>query len=78
MLVDTGPLYAMRDPDDSRHSRAREELDGLGARGMTAAVPYPVLVEAYSLVLRKLGAREARGFLSEVEEKYPFVLRPRH
>lgn len=80
MLADTGPLYAMRDPDDARHSRAREELARLGAQGMTAAVPYPVLLEAYSLVMRKLGLREARGFLSEIEERYPFVLaeRPDH
>ncbi|MDP9411660.1 MAG: hypothetical protein M3R38_06235 [Actinomycetota bacterium] len=77
MLADTGPLYAMRDPDDARHSRACEELARLGAEGLTAAVPYPVLLEAYSLVMKKLGVREARGFLSELEEKYPFVLAER-
>lgn len=77
MLADTGPLYAMRDPSDERHSRARKELAGLGAEGVTAAVPYPVLLEAYSLVMRKLGLAEARGFLSEIEERYPFVLAER-
>ena len=80
MLADTGPLYALRDPDDGRHARARGELEGLGAGRLTVAVPYPVLLEAYSLVMRKLGLAEARAFLSDVEATYPTVLadRPDH
>lgn len=74
MLADTGPLYAMRDPDDERHHRAREELRRIGEAGLTVAVPYPVLLEAYTLVMRKLGLLQARSFLTEIEEKYPFVL----
>lgn len=74
MLADTGPLYAMRDSDDERHVRAREELERIGEAGLTVAVPYPVLLEAYTLVMRKLGPAQARGFLTELEEKYPFVV----
>lgn len=80
VLTDTGPLYALRDPDDARHARARGELARLGGGGLAVAVPYPVLLEAYSLVMRKLGLVEARAFLSDVETAYPFVLadRPDH
>ena len=74
MLADTGPLYAMRDPDDERHRRATGELARIGEERLTVAVPYPVLLEAYTLLMRKLGLKEARGFLDELEEKYPFVL----
>lgn len=77
MLADTGPLYAMRDPGDERYDRAREELRRIGEAGLTVAVPYPVLLEAYTLVMRKLGLPQARGFLAELEEKYPFVLASR-
>ena len=74
VLADTGPLYAMRDPDDERHGRAREELAKIGKENLTIAVPYPILLEAYTLVMRRLGLDEARGFLDELEEKYPFVV----
>ena len=80
MLADTCPLYALRDPDDARHARASGELKRLGAGRLTVAVPYPVLLEAYSLVMRKLNLAEARAFLSHVEATYPTVLadRPDH
>ncbi len=74
MVADTGPLYAMWDPDDERHRRATEEIARVGEEGLTVAVPYPVLLEAYTLVMRKLRLDEARGFLDELEEKYPFVV----
>ena len=39
-----------------------------------------MLLEAYSLVMRKLGLAEARAFLSHVETSYPLALadRPDH
>ena len=73
VLADTGPLYAMRDPDDERHERAREELIRIRQERLTVVVPYPILLEAYTLVMQRLGLVEARGFLDELEEKYPFV-----
>ncbi len=63
----------MRDPGDERRDRAREELRRIGEESLTVAVPYPVLLEPYTLVMRKLGLHQARGFLAELEEKYPFV-----
>lgn len=77
MLADSGPLYAMRDPDDERHTRARAELLRIGEQTLTVAVPYPVLLESYTLVMRKLGLSQAQAYLVELEHKYPFVLAER-
>ena len=66
MLADTGPLYAARDPDDTHHERSQRDLDRLEAQNLKVVVPYPALLESYSLVMRKLGNREAHDFLVQV------------
>jgi predicted nucleic acid-binding protein len=66
VLADTGPLYAARDRDDTHHSRAHDELLRLQAENLKVVVPYPILLESYSLVLRKLGSGEAHALLAEV------------
>lgn len=67
VLADTGPLYASVDPSDGYHRRAREEIGRLNREGVSVAVAYPTLCEAYSLVLGRLGTGRAHGWLSEVE-----------
>ena len=66
VLADTGPLYAARDPDDSHHERSQGDLARLKAQNLKVVVPYPALLESYSLVMRKLGNREAHDFLAQV------------
>jgi uncharacterized protein len=66
VLVDTGPLYAARDSSDTYHSRAHDELARLRAQNLKVVVPYPILLESYSLVMRKLGNTEAHALLAEV------------
>lgn len=66
VLADTGPLYAARDPDDTHHNRAHDELARLRAQNLKVVVPYPILLKSYSLVMRKLGNREAHALLAEV------------
>ena len=61
-----GPLYAARDPDDTHHDRARDELLRLQAENIKVVVPYPILLKSYSLVHHKLGNREAYALLAEV------------
>jgi predicted nucleic acid-binding protein len=63
VLADTGPLYALRDPDDASHGRSREELGRLKAQRLRLVVPFPTLIESYALVQRKLGLAQARSFL---------------
>jgi predicted nucleic acid-binding protein len=66
VLADTGPLYAARDPDDTHHHRSQCDLTRLQAQNLKVVVPYPALLESYSLIMRKLGNREAHEFLGQV------------
>jgi len=66
VLVDTGPLYAAVDVDDQFHTQAQDELRRLEQDRMSAVVAYPTLLEAYSLVLRRLGLKVAHRWLEEV------------
>ena len=61
VLADTGPLYAARDPDDDPHGRSQNDLGRLRTHKLKVVVPYPILLESYSLVMRKLGNREAHA-----------------
>jgi predicted nucleic acid-binding protein len=66
VLADTGPLYALADPSDQFHHRAGQELAAIQRRGFSVAVSYPVLCEAYTLVLRRLRGGYARRWLAQM------------
>ena len=66
MLADTGPLYAAADPDDTHHKRARRELSRLASGHYEVVVAYPTLLEAYTLVLFRLGESAASNWLEEM------------
>ncbi len=66
VLADTGPLYAAVDPDDQYHSRAQTELDRLQNDGWGIAIAYPTLLEAYTLVMQRLGIAVAHQWLDEI------------
>jgi predicted nucleic acid-binding protein len=66
VLADTGPLYALVDPDDGLHDRARSEARRIAEQGWSLVVAFPALLESHSLVLRRLGARSARKWLDEL------------
>lgn len=66
VLADTGPLYATRDPNDDKHERSQRGLRRLKSKNLKVVVPYPTLLESYSLVMRELGVRPAHEFLEEV------------
>lgn len=66
VLADTGPLYALADPSDQFHDRAHRELETIVNRNNSVLVIFPVLCEAHTLVLRRLGGRYAAGWLSEI------------
>jgi predicted nucleic acid-binding protein len=66
VLADTGPLCALADPSDQFHSRAHRELEIIVSRNNSVLVVFPVLCEAHTLVLRRLGGRYAAGWLGEM------------
>ena len=67
VLADTGPLYAAADPSDDHHERAQGDIRRLNSEGVGVTVAYPTLCECHSLVLYKLGAGAAQGWLGEIE-----------
>jgi len=66
VLADAGPLYAAADPDDSHHQRAHGELERLARERYDVLVSYPTLLEAYTLVLFRLGKNVASRWLNEM------------
>jgi len=66
VLADTGPLYAAADPDDAHHKRARRELRRLADKNHEVMVAYPTLLEAYTLVLFRLGETAALHWLEDM------------
>ena len=66
VLTDTGPLYAATDPDDAHHRRAHQQLKRLTREKCDVLVAYPTLLEAYTLVLYRLGKLAASNWLNDV------------
>jgi predicted nucleic acid-binding protein len=66
VLADTGPLYALVDPEDRFHGRARDEALRIAEQGWSLLVAFPTLLESHSLVLRRLGPIVSRRWLDEV------------
>lgn len=73
VIADTGPLYAAVDPDDQYHRRAQRELSVIARAKRELVVPYPIFLEAYTLVLYRLGSEAAVGWLSEMTAGTAFV-----
>jgi predicted nucleic acid-binding protein len=59
-------LYAAVDPDDAHHKRASKELDRLSREKREVVVAYPTLLEAYTLVLFRLGKSVASRWLGDM------------
>jgi predicted nucleic acid-binding protein len=68
VLADTGPLYAAVDPHDSHHKQALAELRKLNRENREVVVAYPILLEAYSLVVHRLGKNAASDWLSDMAD----------
>src|SRR5579859_591745 len=66
VLADSGPLYAAVDPDDAHHERAHRELKRLARDKHEVLIAYPTLLEAYTLVLFRLGRPAAANWLNDI------------
>ena len=65
VLADTGPLYALKDPDDQYHGRAQEDTLRIERERFSVVIAYPTLLEAYNLILRRLTLWEAHQWLND-------------
>jgi len=68
ILADTGPLYAAVDPHDARHKQSLSELARLAREKYQVVLAYPTLLEAYTIVMHRLGKDVASTWLSELAE----------
>ena len=66
VLADTGPLYALIDPDDRYHKRAKQQLARLTAENRGVLVLEPIVLETHTLILRRMGPRTAQSWLGEI------------
>ncbi|WP_254566874.1 PIN domain-containing protein [Oscillatoria sp. HE19RPO] len=67
VIADTGPLYAAVDPSDQYHERAQAELQQLEGQKLQVIISYPVVWEAYSLVMQRLGTGLAIELIDSLE-----------
>lgn len=61
-------MYAAPDRDDTLHQRTQAGIERLNAAGIEVVVLYSTLLEAYSLVLYKMGQRIARHWLAGIAD----------
>jgi predicted nucleic acid-binding protein len=73
VLADTGPLYAALDPSDQYHHRAQAKLARLIHERREVVIAYPILFEAYLLVLYRLGTQAASSWLSDTMYGASFI-----
>jgi predicted nucleic acid-binding protein len=66
VLADSGPLFAIADESDEYHERALREFELLGRDRREVLVPYPILLETYTLALFRLGRKGATDWLLQI------------
>jgi predicted nucleic acid-binding protein len=64
VLADSGPLYAAADESDAYHDQALRQLQKLAKDGKEVVIAYPTLLEAYGLVLFRMGVEAALKWLA--------------
>lgn len=73
VLADAGPLYAFAVRSDQYHDRAIREMDRLNGDRVEIVVPYPVLFETYSLILRRSRVPVALSWLGQMTASVTLV-----
>lgn len=69
ILVDTGPLYAAAIASDQYHARAQEELTWINRTALPVFALYPIVAEAYSLILRRVTPPTAHAWVDDLLER---------
>jgi predicted nucleic acid-binding protein len=68
VLADAGPLYAAADEDDEHHAQALGQLQKLATERRVVMVAYPTLLEAYGLLLFRMGTAPALKWLTYLSD----------
>ena len=63
--MDTGPLYALAIASDQYHERAYEEVERLRRNNLQVMTLYPIVFEAYSLLLRRMTPARTHEWLEK-------------
>jgi len=66
VLADSGPLFAAVDEGDEHHLDALRQLQTLDQDRRTIIIPHPIVLEAYSLVVKRLGTIAAQKWITVV------------
>jgi predicted nucleic acid-binding protein len=74
VLADTTPLYAAFDPSDQYHRRSQLELQQFEQNKIGIIILYPTLLESYTLVMQRLGTRQALIFQQMLTDGAGFAL----
>jgi predicted nucleic acid-binding protein len=68
VFEDTGPLYTAVDPDDQFHFRSHDELNQFQRDGTTILIPTSIVLECYTLVLRRLDIAVAHEWIDDLRQ----------
>ena len=66
VIADSGPLFAIADERDEHHERALREFELLVRNRREILVPYPILLETYTLTVFRVGRKGAADWLSQI------------
>jgi len=75
VIADTTPVYALVDRDDEYSQLAHEQMVALDRSMISVVITTPILTEAYSLILRKIGIHAAHEWVDETTAS-SFTLNP--
>lgn len=73
VLADAGPLYAIAVRSDQYHDRALRAMERLHGDKVEIAVLYPILLETYSLILRRSRIPVALSWLDQMTESVTLI-----
>ncbi len=73
VLADTVVFYALLDEKDTHHQRAQLEMQKILASKTTIYVSFPIFLEAYSLLLYRLGFPSAQEFVDYCLDSVEFI-----
>jgi predicted nucleic acid-binding protein len=73
VLADTVIFYALLDEKDTHHQRAQLELQKIVESKTTIYLSFPIFLEAYSLLLYRLGFPSAQEFVDYCLDSVEFI-----